>query len=429
MENCELPSDLLINILTRLSVRSLMRLKCVCKFFYNLIKNDHQFIQKHFEFSRTKTGGAVIEFNSADSKSLLCYLVYKDLECNETRCIYLDVPNSRFFRYIKCCDGMLCLIVCKDDINGIEGDSTVDVFILNPSTMEIMALPSIKVPNKLPNKSPVGMRFGFGLSNNMVGKVIMLLSFEDVKSNCDDYEIVMVCSQVDDSWNWRQVDVPQALKYLLPSAYFGDFYFKGKYYWYGLPGLIWFDMDDEVFGMINTPFELKINFFTFTNETIVCVSQPILPPDEQGKVYFDIWLMEENNNIFNWHKQTRILFHSMGEQWMPVGIWNPSGHLLMLVSYLNPDFFMRDEIEDIEDSDVPFFKNGPDLISIDLVTQEKKIIYTSQEKKSAINIVLNSSGDVQVCKNVIKAPEWNESNIFWHAGAYSQVFYESLKFL
>ncbi|XP_019164689.1 PREDICTED: uncharacterized protein LOC109160883 [Ipomoea nil] len=241
---------------------------------------------------------------------------------------------------------MLCLI-----INGIKGDSTVDVFILNPSTMEIMALPSIKVPNK----SPV-MRFGFGLSNNIVGKVIMLLSFEDVKSNCDDsYEIVMVCSQVDDSWNWRQVDVPQALKDSLRSAYFGDFYFKGKYYWYGLPGLIWFDMDDEVFGMINTPFELKINFFTFMNETIVCVSQPILPPDEQGKVYFDIWLMEENNNIFNWHKQARILVHSMGEQWMPVGIWNPSGHLLMLVSYLNPDFFMND---DIEDSDVPFFKNG-----------------------------------------------------------------------
>nr|GME17348.1 putative F-box protein At1g19160 [Ipomoea batatas] len=328
---------------------------------------------------------------------------------------------------------MLCLIVGKGDINNITSlDMTVDVFILNPFTMEIKALPSIKVPNKPPNKPPIEadlrMAFGFGLSNNMAGKVIMILRFEHVKWDCDDcYEIVMVCSQVDNSWNWRQIDVvTQGSKYsLFSSGMTHDFYLKGKYYWEGARELVWFDMDNEVFGKVKLPSGLNSNFVAVVNETIVAVSSPHPNcDDELDGNYIDIWLTDENNNVFNCHKQARTPDDIC---WMPIGIWNPSGHLLLFSSYMDSRY---DELV-VNDDDMPFFNDGfkMDLFSIDMVTQEKKIICTSQEKKSAINIVLNPSGYVQVCKDVIKAQDWNGSNIFWHYGAYARVFNESLKML
>nr|GMD66901.1 putative F-box protein At1g19160 [Ipomoea batatas] len=324
-------------------------------------------------------------------------------------------------------------MVFKGDINNITSlDMTVDVFILNPFTMEIKALPSIKVPNKPPNKPPIEadlrMAFGFGLSNNMAGKVIMILRFEHVKWDCDDcYEIVMVCSQVDNSWNWRQIDVvTQGSKYsLFSSGMTHDFYLKGKYYWEGARELVWFDMDNEVFGKVKLPSGLNSNFVAVVNETIVAVSSPHPNcDDELDGNYIDIWLTDENNNVFNCHKQARTPDDIC---WMPIGIWNPSGHLLLFSSYMDSRY---DELV-VNDDDMPFFNDGfkMDLFSIDMVTQEKKIICTSQEKKSAINIVLNPSGYVQVCKDVIKAQDWNGSNIFWHYGAYARVFNESLKML
>lgn len=293
------------------------------------------------------------------------------------------------------------------------------------------------MPNKPPNKSPIEsvihIGFGFGLSNNMAWKIIMILRFEDTNSQSEyGHGIAMVCSQVGDSWNWRQIDAvpqcPKSFPYL--NIHIRDFHLKGKFYWFCAPNhLIWFDMDGEVFGKIKVPLELRPDFVTVMNETIALISHSYVYVGDEG--FIDIWLMDENNNDINWRKQPSICFgYSINQCWTPIGIWNLGCQLLVFSS----DMGLR--YNEIAEMDTPFFKDGlgPDLISIDLVTQETKIICTSQVKKSAINIGLDPTGNVQICseRNISEAQEWNDSNIDWLYNGpkpYARVFYESLKFL
>nr|GLL42570.1 uncharacterized protein At5g01610-like [Ipomoea trifida] len=163
-------------------------------------------------------------------------------------------------RYAKTCHGVLCLIVGKDysSLDGISSSYGMIfyVYTLNPSTREMKALPSINVPTKPPSESHLCMEFGFGLSKNKAWKIIMLLSFEDIGSQSEDrHQIVMVCSQVEDSWKWRQIDtVPDGLEHIPYLNYTRDCYLNGKYYWLCSDDyLIWFDMDDEIFGQSIAP--------------------------------------------------------------------------------------------------------------------------------------------------------------------------------
>nr|GMC72178.1 putative F-box protein At1g19160 [Ipomoea batatas] len=430
MENCKLPRDLLIEILVRLSVKTLLRFKCVCRFFYDLIRNDHLFMDKHYEFSRAKNNCALLEFNASyfPFNDVLYYLLYKESE-SQTRCIYLDMP----IRHAKSCHGVLCLILAQS-YSSLDGDDTerirsygmiFDAYALNPSTRQMKALPSIKVPTKPPSEYMLRIGFGFGLSKNKAWKIIMLLRFEDMDSESEySHQIVMVCSQVEDSWKWRQIDAVHGLEHIPYLNYTRDCYLKGKYYWLcSTDHLIWFDMDDETFGNIKIPSGLDTHFITVMNDTIAVISLPHMFVDDED--FINIWLMDENNNNINWQKHSSIHFDcSITSYWTPVGIWNLGGQLLVFSSDM--------ELQ----GDVPSFKDGcgPDLISIDLVTQEKKIICTSEVKKSAFNIGFNSGGNAQIFneRNIYKDEEWHDKNIAWYChglNPYARDFHESLKFL
>ncbi|XP_019178066.1 PREDICTED: putative F-box protein At1g19160 [Ipomoea nil] len=437
MEDCKLPMDTMIDILARLPVKTLMRFKCVCKYFYNLIKNNHQFMDNHYEFRKGKSHCAVIDFEPPQPNQVF-NLIYKESECDDVVCIYLDLPNSNT-RFVKCCHGMLCLILCRGDLVRsdiaaiISPEIIFDVLIFNPFTREVKTLPFIKVPKKPPNKERLHIQFGFGLSNNMTWKIIMLLSFKDSNWEIEDsHDIVMVCSQVGDLWSWRQIDVALDSLDLGFLYYTRDFYFKGKYYWQSLKGhLVWFDIDDEVLGKIERPSNAKnLDYYAVMNESIVVVTVP--QPCTENEDCIEIWVMDENINNINWNKQTSIFSSSdILEYFAPIGFWNPSGHLLVFAGHMEiryTNFFNTDY-----DDEELYFKDGfgPNLISIDLETDEKKTIFTSQEKKSTLTVGLNPAGHVQVCseRSDDQIQEWNDRNIVWSRGAYVRTFHESLKLL
>nr|GMD44601.1 putative F-box protein At1g19160 [Ipomoea batatas] len=446
MEDCKLPMDTVIDILARLPVKSLMRFKCVCKFFYSLIKNNRQFMDKHYEFRKGKSHCAVMEFQpesyDPDPEPLpnqVFYLIYKESESDDAECIYLDLPNSKT-RFVKCCDGMLCLILCRGDLirsdiaNITSPEIIFDVLVLNPFTREVKVLPFIKVPDKSsPNRPRLKIQFGFGLSNNKTWKVIMLLSFEHPNWEIDSHEIVMVCSQVGDLWSWRQIDVALDSLYL-GSLIFGsrDFYFKGKYYWQSGKGhLVWFDIDDEIFGKIERPSNVKgLDFFTVMNESIVAVTMRL--PCTENEACNEIWVMDENNNNISWNKQKSIFSSGdMLEYFYPIGFWDPSGHLLVFSGHMEIRY--SNYYHDYNIDEEVYFKDGfgPRLISIDLETHERKTIFTSQERMSTLTIGLNPAGHVQVCseRSVTQTQEWNDRNIRWEMGSYLRTFHESLKVL
>nr|GLL36510.1 putative F-box protein At1g19160 [Ipomoea trifida] len=216
-------------------------------------------------------------------------------------------------------------------IDGIEVvDMVFDVVIWNPSTREIKTLPSITVPNKPSNIPPINFclyeGFGFGLSNNMTWKVVMLWYYGEVDVlSKDSYEIVLVCSRVGDSWTWRQIKaVPQ-----LPVSSFQNFYLKGKCYWrVEVPQwlssgpcrkefLIWFDLDDEIFGTIELPSKWVATLsilVTVMNDTIALVSAPDIENEncieiwhELSKKKYLVWTKRVFLSIFNKSNPTVLL--------------------------------------------------------------------------------------------------------------------------
>nr|GLL25312.1 F-box/kelch-repeat protein At3g23880-like [Ipomoea trifida] len=259
-------------------------------------------------------------------------------------------------------------------------------------------------------------QFGFGFSNNMTWKVVMLLYIQDKYLQSggtlpiemgDSHEMVMVCSQVGDSWSWRQIDgVPH---FRLDAS--NDFYLKGKYYLRtrneDKHELLWFDMGDEVFGTLELPSNIGTFSVTTMNETIALLS---FPNSENGKC-IEIWLMNENNNNINWYKQTSIY---CGASIDPAAISISDSHLLVF-----PCVICCLDWDD-EDTYVPY------LISIDLVTERRRMINVTIEKKSLHHFVSNSVGYVQVYGRDINE-KWKEGpKKFGKQCMYARVYGESI---
>ncbi|XP_019170780.1 PREDICTED: F-box protein At3g08750-like isoform X1 [Ipomoea nil] len=440
MENCRLSTDLVVDILSRLRVKSLMRFKCVCKFFYNLITNDLRFMDTHYEFHKAKTDCVLLETGLAVREN---YLLYKESsEYNEIGCIYLDIPTTPRAMWVKCCKGMLCLISTRNDIAKLDNVDYLiyDIWICNPSIRKVKALPSVTVPYRLPYNAYVHNEFGFGISNDMTWKVVMLLEICSFDVSTNDQQITLVYSQVGgDSWSLRQINAVTSCRdiggqfndfYLsgLDMGLNNDFYLKGRYYWLAnrfhdepyTQCLIWFDMNDEVFGRIELRSDIIIPSISIMNDTIALISSV---GDSSS---FDIWLMMGDDNNTYWHKQASIdCVVDINESWIPMGIWNLDGELLV---YL----FKRVEDDWDWDSDSEYVERGvpPYFISVNLVTQERKMFSVSKERKSITMASHPTAGDFQVYneRNIDITEEWERNN-FRGEALYARVYEERLHFL
>nr|GMD24216.1 putative F-box protein At1g19160 [Ipomoea batatas] len=426
----KLSRDLVVDVFSRLPVKSLMRFKCVCKFFYDLITSDHDLMDKHYEFRKAKTDCVLLETGWAVREY---YLLYKESsEYNEIGCIYLDIPTTPQAHWVKCCQGLLCLISTRNDICNLDqGDDLIyDIWICNPSIRKVKALPSITVPYRSPYDAFVLNEFGFGISDDMTWKVVILLEF---CSRADQvgtaHEMTLVYSQVGgDYWSLRQVNSVTPCRDLESER--NDFYLKGRYYWRAdrffdmdepYPRyLVWFDMNDEVFGRIKLP-DVSIPSVSIMNETIALLGYSSWGDSS----CIEIWLMIENDNNTFWHKQASIdcVVNSDNESWRPTGIWNVDGELLV---------YLHKKVEWDPDHPDPYHadRGVPYFISLDLVTQERKIFSVSKERKSITMASNPTAGDFQVynVKNIDITEEW-ERNIFGREVIYARVYDESLHFL
>ncbi|KAJ4964358.1 hypothetical protein NE237_024297 [Protea cynaroides] len=142
------PSDVEENILSRLPVKSLMRFRCVCKNWCNLVTKSH-FIKMHFNRSTQIKDGSKLVFadegkiysidveaygkqyieTGAEQKDymdnqcrILPFLVDRGWDC--------DDPNLRI---IGSCNGLLCLYAFSG------------LCLLNPVTKEYKRLPNLEI--------------------------------------------------------------------------------------------------------------------------------------------------------------------------------------------------------------------------------------------------------------------------------------------
>ncbi|XP_047333260.1 F-box protein CPR1-like [Impatiens glandulifera] len=183
------PDEILENVLCRLPVKSLLRLRCVSKPWLSLISSP-RFVKLHLNRSvQTKSNLSLFLINGPEFFRWNLYSLDHDLlPPDEVVNHPIDSHPFRCKWYtIGSCDGLICLSKAFDD------DS---VYLWNPSTKKI-----IKLPDSLSTKAYYDCCYGFGYDNtNDDYRVVRTGLDRNDKGDIIDYHI-QVYSLRSNSWH------------------------------------------------------------------------------------------------------------------------------------------------------------------------------------------------------------------------------------
>ncbi|XP_047335430.1 F-box protein CPR1-like [Impatiens glandulifera] len=316
-----LPNDVRYEILLRLPVKSLLRLRATCRFWLNIISSPY-FIKSHLKQSvKTKNNlNLILSYVNPDrfDFSFLCRL---DLDSVEGGGILQPVEiNDNPFRYHRyknliwgTCDGLLCISNTKqaillwnpstmiavgpvDHSNVHEIDKTIrslyinyiDIVVLwNPSTKKFKELPfaSIEIENEL--RFHQNITYGFGYDNtNDDYKVVRVVVVLDVVIN---YE-VKVYSLRSNSWH-RADKFPNQHPKL---SGIGNPVAGGAMHWISVdadlkPSILAFDLGLETYRVIQDPVFRDLDFYVYLDSIGGCLY--LTCHHYSGHV--DIWLLKQ----------------------------------------------------------------------------------------------------------------------------------------
>ncbi|CAA2989858.1 F-box kelch-repeat At3g23880-like [Olea europaea subsp. europaea] len=133
----KLPCDIIIEILSRLPVRSLIRFKCVSKSFHYLISKDPNFKKKHMNQSAKSVLYLESPGNRVLSNSLSSFSNDEE-RIQDLKILVTPVKGSEIWTIYDSCDGLFCI---EERGRG--------VFVWNPSTKESKKLPDCPIDIKI----------------------------------------------------------------------------------------------------------------------------------------------------------------------------------------------------------------------------------------------------------------------------------------
>lgn len=130
--NEDFSEDLLIEVLSRLPVKSLMRYKFVCRFWYALIKSP-TFISRHIINYSNDNTRLVVEYVNANVDGPP-YILYHDQTLLDLSCEKFEAPNSSCLELLGSYHGLFC----------VHDKTRNRMFLWNLATRELRALPKCK---------------------------------------------------------------------------------------------------------------------------------------------------------------------------------------------------------------------------------------------------------------------------------------------
>ena len=303
------PDELFVEILLRLPVKCLKRCSCVCKAWYSVI-SDPVFMAKHL--------GQTDFYEDGNARILICHRRPYCLSMLSSETL-VDVLTRIRVPILEDCYHDLPVVL--GPCNGIILlNSYYDGALLwNPKTREVKSLPRTSF-------SEIGFREEF-LSQIAFGHDprtddYKLLRFQP----CRDPKISDHCVQLNehtflgfesfpnthsdrascwrrameiyslhsDSWRQMDLDVPDHIF----TANTMNTHMKGRSHWLGDNGIVYFDMSDEVFGVIPLPESLRRRrgeITVYNEETIALIFYPVVltVKEKFQDRCFDVWLMNE----------------------------------------------------------------------------------------------------------------------------------------
>ncbi|XP_051124841.1 F-box/kelch-repeat protein At3g23880-like [Andrographis paniculata] len=300
-----LPTELIIEILLRVPVKSLIRFTTVCKLWRSLITSPF-FVSSHLSNAKDQTL-LLRRYDKHDKREH--YTILKE---NENAPLGVDhsselaIPfKSRvgYFRIVGSCNGLVCL---SDDLFATTSGPTI---IWNPSIRNHLVVP---MPSILP-KEPHLVVLGFGVAGNDA-KVVRLIYYRKPEDfGFQESPEVEIFSLKERSWRRVSgVDVRlQILEFVWHHAFL-----NGIVHWLAYKlmdgdgsrsSILSFDICKEEFSEVMLPLELGRELATDLHISLIVGSLGVIKySKEVGHEWGDVWAMREYGVKESWTKLYRI---------------------------------------------------------------------------------------------------------------------------
>lgn len=305
--NC--PQDVLTEILLRLPVKSLLRFKCVCKYWYAVIGSPG-FVRKHFNHENNRT--RLLYYTSDNDREGVSFLPDETL-------LGISSPND-VIDYIQCPQIEAHLIGPIDGLFFVHKcgyDSAEPMALWNPSTREFRPLPMSPIT---PPYFYTEHTFGFGLDPLTGNYKVIWIRFMvyDRTGNPLPYFVVAVYTLGSDTW--RYLDPLTHTTCSLHNSLSATC-INGAYYWlvsydHAKHSILAFDMRCEDFKHIEGPDHPEGK----QGSLALCIDYIALFLCQTGVLFqssIDIWVMKEEGC---WDKL--VIVEPSVEVSRPLGFWN-----------------------------------------------------------------------------------------------------------
>ncbi|KAJ0593149.1 putative F-box domain, kelch-type beta propeller, F-box associated interaction [Helianthus annuus] len=301
MEDYVLPESLILDVLSRLPVKTIVRCKCVCKKWRDLV-SDTYFVDLHLSRSRPclmfhqyKNPHPILVFVEVEHE-----VDYDRLTIGHVKSLDLGLIAFRSLNQIfevGSINGLICL--------RHEGYA---IYIFNPVVVEeYMILPELTFLDCFSRVS-----YGFGVSMGGEYKVIRIIGRRIPEERFMASVEIEVYTLGTDQWRTLGQS-PYHIQYrgLLVSGVFVN----SHVYWFDYIQIYDFDLDTETFELIPPPAGLGDDH---ESKQMLGVLKGSLSLFSGSSLGFNVWVMKESS----WHKAIAIretidpIFRSQG--WKPL---------------------------------------------------------------------------------------------------------------
>ncbi|XP_047313144.1 F-box/kelch-repeat protein At3g23880-like [Impatiens glandulifera] len=313
-----IPDEMVIEILSRLPVKSLLRCRSVCRVWHDVIDSpkfvEHQMYRSASLCGRNRIGPLLFQRANLQTLNFSLTLLHSDtLAVAEEVKIPASIPSSfdgsSYWSVIGSCNGLVAISIFP--IGVFQSNRDVDrVVIWNPATKQIRELPTpIIVERQL-------LDYGFVyLSSVEDYKVVRIVSRGNLGGMNGDFSIrVEVYSMQSDSW--REIDTGSICPIIMHSMRFmihsSGVAVKGILHWpvffpsashsNDTGSIISFDMVHELFREIQMPDAFSVSFDSRLRILELNGLLALASSTSRESTLIDIWVMREYGNSESWSK-------------------------------------------------------------------------------------------------------------------------------
>ncbi|KAJ9558806.1 hypothetical protein OSB04_013420 [Centaurea solstitialis] len=299
----ELPDEVIVEILSMLPAKSLLRFQLVCKYWLNLISSSKFKLMHLHNFNQLNPRYFVRRRLKADDE---CYDVHLDDEAfSLDDSTQIEFPFDRIrvhscFRIVGCCHGVVCL---SDDGNCFS-DSFDLVILWNPSIRRKLTLP---IPIFEVSRFSESLVLGFGYDKMSDDYKLVRLVYTHYRKPRPRVEVYAVKTDI-----WRKVMFPDDLRCSYIDCSWSQVFSNGCVHWIASDSkqshnsIMTFDTSTEVFGEIMLPddlleVEVSTMMLSLVGESLaVTYYDTLTNRARMASSTYKTWVMQEHKNPTSW---------------------------------------------------------------------------------------------------------------------------------